>query len=341
MNPRYLFSFLRIMKIPGMYPIMKDWEAFIRMHFIHAACESGLLDALATPRTRKDLIAKLDVNRPGLLDALLEVGIATRELALTDGLYRIRGKRSRAVTGPDGDMLAALIQANVTYYGGAYRNAADRIHGAELGDDLARIGDLVARFSKITEPVIRKFIAGIVGNGKPLRIFDIGCGSGVLLKAAFDANPQVSGVGLDIDEAVVRQARNNLSAWGLAGRFNIIQGDVRNVPENITGPFDVITLYNLLYYFEADERADLMRTLHGMLAPRGVVAVPMGFRGNGRDLGMANLNFVNSSLKGLTPLPEPHEVASLLKRCGFGDIKIHKFMPGSTYLGIIARKRDT
>jgi hypothetical protein len=46
-------------------------------------------------------------------------------------------------------MLAAMIQANVTYYSDGYRNAADRIHGHELGDDLAEIGDLVARFSNI------------------------------------------------------------------------------------------------------------------------------------------------------------------------------------------------
>lgn len=31
-----MLSFLRIMKIPGLYPIMKDWQAFIRMHFIYA-----------------------------------------------------------------------------------------------------------------------------------------------------------------------------------------------------------------------------------------------------------------------------------------------------------------
>ena len=338
MNLRYTLSFLRMMKIPGLYPIMSDWQAFIRMHFIYAAYESGMLKALAVPRTREELIRDLDVKRPELFDALLEVGLASKELALDGSRFRIRGKRSKAVLGPDGDMLAAMIQANVTYYSDAYRNTAHRVQGAELSDDLAKIGDLVARFSKISEPIIRTFIAGIVQGRNPLRIFDIGCGSGVLLKSAHDANSLASGVGLDIDEAVVRQARRNMEAWGLSDRFKILGGDVRTVSMELTDPFDVITLYNLIYYFEETERPGLLRTLREMLAPQGVLAVAMGFNSRGKDIGMANLNLANASLKGVTPLPQLEEVTSLLKQCGFSTIEIHRFMPGSTFYGIVAQK---
>lgn len=338
MNLRYLLSFLRISKTPGLYPIIKDWQAFIRMQFIHAALESGLLKALSTPRSRDDLIQELDVKRPELFDALLEVGLASKELALQNGMLAIRGARSKAVTTPRGDMLAAMIQANVSYYSDAYRHAAERIRGHELGDDLAKIGDLVARFSKISEPIIKDFVSGIVRGKNPLRIFDIGCGSGALLKCAFDANPLATGVGLDVDEAVVRQARDNVSAWGLAGRFEIVFGDVRHVSPEIAGPYDLITLYNLLYYFPLSERLGLLQALRGMLAPQGVVAVAMGFHSRGTDLGMANLNLVNSSLKGVTPLPELNDVTSLLQQAGFGNIEVHRFMPASSFYGIVARR---
>lgn len=337
MNLRYILSFLRIAKIPGLYGIMTDWQAFIRMHFIYAAYESGLLQALAVPRTREELIKELDVKRPELFDALLEVGLASKELALNNGLFRIRGKRSKAVMGANGDMLAAMTQANVTYYSDAYRNAAARIQGCELGDDLAKIGDLVARYSKITEPIIKDFISGIVRGKNPLRILDVGCGSGVLLKGAFEANPLVSGVGLDIDEAVAQQARHNILVWGLADRFKIICGDVRNVSQKITGPFELITLCNLLYYFERTERLVLLQALRRMLSPQGVLAVAMGFHSGGKDIGMANLNLVNSSLKGVTPLPELDEVTSLLRECGFTTIEVHRFMPRSTFYGIVAQ----
>ena len=336
MNLRYILSFLRIMKIRGLFPIMQDWQGFIRMHFMYAAYECGLLAALTTPRTRDELIKELDVQRPELFDALLEVGLAAKELALDGGRFHIRGKRSKAVTGKDGDMLAAMVQANVTYYSDAYRNAAGRIHGQELGDDLARIGNLVARFSKISEPIIKDFIAAIVKGRNPLRIFDIGCGSGILLKSAFEANPLASGIGLDVDEAVVKQARHNILAWGLADKFEILHGDVRQVAGKITAPFDVITLYNLLYYFEISERPALLQTLKSMLSPHGVLAVAMGFRSQGKDIGMANLNMVNSSLTGVTPLPELDEVTALLKECGLKNIEVHRFMPGGTFYGIVA-----
>ena len=49
MKFKYLITVLRTMKIPGLFPIIKDWQSFLRMHFIYAAIESGLLEALGTP----------------------------------------------------------------------------------------------------------------------------------------------------------------------------------------------------------------------------------------------------------------------------------------------------
>jgi 4-hydroxy-2,2'-bipyrrole-5-carbaldehyde O-methyltransferase len=135
MNLRYTLSFLGIMKIPGLYPVLKDWQSFVRMHFLFAAYESGLLNALVTPRKKSMLIKELDVKRPELLDALLDVGLATKELELKNEFFYVKGKRSKAILSSNGDMLAAMIQANVTYYSDVYRNAAYRIHGSELGEE--------------------------------------------------------------------------------------------------------------------------------------------------------------------------------------------------------------
>jgi 2-polyprenyl-3-methyl-5-hydroxy-6-metoxy-1,4-benzoquinol methylase len=335
MNLRYIISFLRIMKIPGLYPIMKDWQAFIRMHFIFSAYESGLLKALSTPRSRDMLIKELDVKRPEVLDALLEVGLASKELALNNGLFSIKGKRSKAITGSNGDMLAAMIQGNVTYYSDAYRNVSNRIHGGELADDLNKIGNLVARFSKISEPIIKNFISNIVHDRNPIRVLDVGCGSGILLKSAYDSNGNATGIGIDIDEKVVQQARENISTWGLSDRFEIRHGDIRQIFGEI-GVFDVITLYNLLYYFDKEARFKLINILRKMLSPVGVLAVAMSFHSKGKDMATANLNMVNSSLKGLTPLPQLNDITAILKECGFGKIEVHRFMPGSTFYGLVA-----
>ncbi len=324
------------MKMPGLFPIIKDWEALIRIHFLFAAYESGLLKELKHPCEKQSLIEKLHVKRLELLDALLEVGLATKELGKKNQRFFIKGKRAKAIMNSEGDMLAALIQANITYYSDAYRLAPRRLKGSELGDDLDSIGDLVARFSRIGEPILKNFLSAIVAGRHPMRVLDVGCGSGVFLQSIHSANGSAAGFGLDIDAAAVRQAKDNILQWGLQDSFSIHQGDIRCLPEEVAGPFDLITLFNILYYFEEEDRADLLRKLRTMLAPRGVLAVAMNCHSQGADVGAANLNMVNCSLKGLTPLPSREQIISLLKRCAFQEVDTHRFIPGSTYYGFVA-----
>lgn len=92
MQLKYLLTVLRTMKIRGLFSIMRDWQALVRMHFIYAAHESGLLEALSTPASRDDLIQKPNVKRPEILEALLDVGLSAKELAYEKGSYSIKGK---------------------------------------------------------------------------------------------------------------------------------------------------------------------------------------------------------------------------------------------------------
>jgi hypothetical protein len=73
---KYILSLLRTLKIPGFFPLMKDWQALVRLPFIYAALESGLLEALRVPASRDELMSNLKVARPEILDALLDVGVA-------------------------------------------------------------------------------------------------------------------------------------------------------------------------------------------------------------------------------------------------------------------------
>lgn len=337
MNPRYMLSFLHLFKMPGMLPIMKDWQAFIRTLFIFAAYESGLLQALdQAPSTKEALAEKLGAQRPELLEALLDVGLAAKELELKDQHYCLKGKRSRAVVNPKGDMVAAMIQANVGYYCDAYRHFTDRLTGGELGDDLEEIGDVVARFSKGIEPIVRDFVKAIVAGKQSLRILDVGCGTAFFLQSAYSVNSKATGVGLDLDPAVARQAEKNITAWGLSERFSVVQGDIRHPPEEAAGPFDLINMSSMLYYFSPEERAELLSDMHARLSPSGTLSVVMNFHSQGKDLAAANLNVVNCSLKGLYPLPGRDEISDTLRACGFRKIKEHNFLPASTFQGLTA-----
>ena len=336
MKLKYLFSFFKTVRMPGLIPIMMDWKSLLRIHFLYSAVDSGLLEAVKTPCSRNDLMEKLEVQRPDILDALLKVGISIKELQCKNGYYSIRGKRSLAMVGENGDMISAVVQANATYYNNAYRKAAARMRGAPLGDDLENVGDIIARFSKLTDPVMKGFMSEIVAGSKPMRVLDIGCGSGLLLKSIFSLNPHATGIGVEVDEAAAEQAVQNIKKWGLKDRFEIIKGDIRSLSSDINS-FELITLINVVYYFPVEKRVELFRTLRSKLSPGGSLAIVMNMKGKDSDAAAANLNMVNASLEGVTPLPDSSDLRDQLKESGFADVKVAGLMPGSSFISIHAR----
>ncbi len=336
MNIRYLFSAWRTLRLPGLLPFMRDWTPFLRLNFLHAAVSSGVLPALRNGATRQALIDRLAVKRPELLDALLDMGTALKELRCENGTYTIRGKRSKTLMTSAGDTLAALVEANVTYYNDAYRRLADRMRGAPLGDDLDAIGDVVARFSKIGEPILSSFIRSLVSRSGPVRVLDVGCGSGYVLKTAWQANEKVRGIGIDIDANVVRQAQANLKQWHLPAEFRILEGDIDTFNASMHGRFDVITAFNLLYYMDPDRQNDFLNRMRRLLSPGGRLAIANNFESRGRDLAAANLNVVNVSLTRLNPLPSLATVRDQMRNTGFASITVTRFMPRSEFYGIVA-----
>lgn len=336
MQLKYLFSFFKTFKIPGLFSVFSDYKGMVRYHFLYAAIESGLLKELKTPCSRNDLIKKLEVKNTDILNALLKVGISIKELNCKDDLYSIRGKRSQALVGAHADTLSAVIQASVTYYNNSYRHAAARMKGAELGDDLTWAGDIIARFSKLSDPVIKTFLTDIVPQGPGAKVLDIGCGSGLLLKSMTQINPDLSGLGVDIDKAAAGQAMQNMEKWGLKEKFEIIKGDIRDLPGDIPC-FDLITLVNLVYYFPVEQRPEFFRALRSRLAPGGSLAIIMNMQGKASDFAAANLNMANASMKGVTLLPDPATLQEQLRESGFSIVRVSNLMPGSSFVGLQAK----
>ena len=76
--------------------------------------------------------------------------------------------------------------------------------------------------------------------------------------------------------------------------------------------------------------------LRSMLSLNGVIAIVTHLQSRGKDLGAANLNMVNCSLKGLAPLPDLDDMTEQLKGSGFSQIKALRLIPGSTWYEIPA-----
>jgi SAM-dependent methyltransferase len=322
---------------PGVFlQITGDWKSLLRMHFLHAAMDSGLLESLDRQKTREELLSDLNVRRPELLDALLELGVSLGELGRDGGRYRLKGSRARALRKEKNDAMAAMVQANVTYYNSVFQGFGERLKGGGLDEGVGAFGPLVARVSKIADPYVEHFLSGIVRGKGALRVLDLGCGSGSHLRRVVEVNPDVTGIGLDSDSDVVKQAKMNVAGWGLEESIEVMEGDLRSLPPHAKGPFDLILVVSVIYYFSGHERAEILEKLRESLAPGGRVALVTSCRGEGSDLFSANLNLATSSMAGLTPLPEVTEMEDQLRGAGFAEVRRTRLIPRTTYFGFLA-----
>ena len=88
-----------------------------------------------------------------------------------------------------------------------------------------------------TETVVEATLRRKSDRHAPLRLLDLGTGSGCLLLALLSEFPHASGVGTDISEGAVRTAAQNAARLGLATRAQFCVGDWARA---LSGKFDAI-----------------------------------------------------------------------------------------------------
>lgn len=99
-----------------------------------------------------------------------------------------------------------------------------------------------------SETLIEAALAHVAERHRPLRILDLGTGSGCLLLALLSELPAASGVGVDLSAAALAVARDNAFVLGLADRAAWVQG---NWSDAICGTFDLVVA-NPPYVAEAE-----------------------------------------------------------------------------------------
>jgi len=91
-----------------------------------------------------------------------------------------------------------------------------------------------------TETVVELALELLRAGGnldRPLRIADLGTGSGAILLALLSELPAAQGFGTDISEGALRTAGANAARAGLSDRATFVACDYAN---GLTGPFDLI-----------------------------------------------------------------------------------------------------
>lgn len=149
-----------------------------------------------------------------------------------------------------------------------------------------------------SETLIEAVLARIADRQAPLRVLDLGTGSGCLLLSLLNELTRATGIGVDIGIATIEVARGNAAALGLDGRASFLPGDwdsgldgvfdlvVSNPPYIPSGDIDglqpeVAQFEPRLALDGGDDGLDAFRSLAPVFARRlakhGIAALEIGF----------------------------------------------------------------
>jgi 4-hydroxy-2,2'-bipyrrole-5-carbaldehyde O-methyltransferase len=324
-------------RLPGALLAWRDAAPFVRVHFLAVATDLGLLEELRRrPATAQQLGDRLAVGDPALLDAFLRLGAALGELRHEAGRWSLRGQRGKALAAPEADPLRAMAQEAVAYDARVYARLAQHLRGAPPGDYLGATGVVVARASRLVEPVLAPWLRSLVAERRPRRVLDVGCGTGVyLIHAAAAGRHELTGLGLDLDGAVVDLARRRLADAGLAARFEVRRADARTA-ELPAAWFDLVLLFQNVFYFAEDQRPGLLRRLHGLVAPGGALLLASPFAG--RSLAAAHYDLVFRATAGCGPLPRRQQLDRQLHDAGFATTRWLQPIPLEPFHLVVAER---
>jgi len=230
---------------------------FYRLSFAASAFTCSLVRLLADgPVPFEKIASRLakDSGSHGLLRAWLDLGVRVGELGRGARGYSLKGY-SRMIAAPERDPHAALFQEALSLHHDLIMNTPGKCARGEKWRPEEHDGRLIARSSRLGEPVVMEAVDRTFPRKGKVRLLEIGCGSGVYIRHAAERNPSLTAVGIELSEQAAVYARDNIREWGLEGRVRIENADIRKSAP--AGGFDVATLHNNIYYFAEETRTDL------------------------------------------------------------------------------------
>jgi len=334
MSLKPFFHLSRDGRLSALVGAAGELKSFYRLTYLAAAGEAGLLNRLASgPSTLDSLADFYHANAGGreALEAWLQMGIHLRLLNLGPRGYALRGL-ARKLARPETDPVLAMVEEVVGLHHKLITRTIPKLRAGELWELTDQDGELIARSSRILEAFQADIIRSTFPGHGALRLLEIGCGSGIYLRHAAERNPSLTALGLELQPPVSRMARANLRSWGLEGRVKIETGDIRRKSPDV--PFDIVTLYNNIYYFPVAERVTLLKHIGSFLKPGGFLLVTTCCQGG--SLGTEALNLWGAATSGAGRLPAEDEMVRQLREAGYSRIKTRNLLPGDRFVAFQA-----
>jgi len=304
-----------------------------RMCFLARSGELGILEALSQEAASPVQLAvrlKLGAEQLPSLDALLKFGESLGELGSRGGVYRLKGWMAKSFVKPENDPWAAFAIEVATLHVRCFLEAS----GAQgRSQEVARVTDalapVISRSSRIAEPLVESAVRTVVPGNGAFRILEIGCGTGVHVLSALRRNPEAQVTAVEREADVVAQAKARLAEAGLSGRCDLLHADVRDL--SFGQEFDLITLYNNIYYFQDDKRAELLAQLRGWLKPGGGIALTSPCS-EGRGAFSRLMLLWSTLCVGVGLMPGQETLCEVLRGAGYSGVGARALLPGGDYV---------
>jgi 4-hydroxy-2,2'-bipyrrole-5-carbaldehyde O-methyltransferase len=320
-----LIKFISNTPVMLMLRIGKLTKEKCRTGFVLTAISEGIYDVMKTgPATFEKIqrLFKSDFNPEGLR-AWLDLGVSLGEIKKSTDGYSIKGRLSKELIKPENDTWCAFLQVRAEVFYDFIINTPSMLKKNMQFEYSEAHGELVARSSRTLEPVLLDVIDKIIPKNKSYRLLEVGCGSGIYIKRACELNPLLTAVGLEVQKSVADFARENIKTWNFEDRVSIENADIREY--ECKSDFDMVTFYNLIYYFPLDERIDLLKDLGKYLKPGGELIFTSMCKG--KDPSLSLMNLWTSMTDGYGPLPNPKQIHDHLKKAGYHKIKSEMLIP--------------
>jgi SAM-dependent methyltransferase len=309
-------------------------KPFYRLVYLVAAQETGLFELLRDgPVGFEQLVAAYcrDGGARGALEAWLQLGVRLGLLKLGPVGFELKGL-AKKLAQPQNDSIVALLQEAAGLHYKLILDTPGKLRKGELWTLADQDGEIIARSSRVMEAFQTEAIDSTFPAAGPVRLLEIGCGSGFYIKFAAAKNPSLSALGLELQENVAVVARRNIEGWGLQDRVRIETGDIRSkAPDE---RFDIATLYNNIYYFPVEERVSLLRHIREFIQPGGFLLLTTCCQGG--SLVVEVLNLWGAATANCGRLPTANELVSQLQQAGFEDVQTIRLIPGEAFFSFKA-----
>ena len=330
MGKEAVFEFIKKKQLVPLLRLYGMSTPFYRLGYIAALVSNGCIQVLKEKSASLDeLMSTIDIEKEYSeeVKAWLQVGIRLGEISLKNGKYRLSGISKDLASIVENEALLAIIEEiAMLHHNLILRTPAKLMDGRKwtIND---QDGEMIARSSRILEPFQNEVINTMYPRAKSIRLLEVGCGSGIYIKHAAMRYPQLKAVGVELQAPVVEMARHNIEKWGLQDQVKIESGDIRE--KNFPNSFDLVTLYNNIYYFPVGERIELLKHLRSFLKQGGSLILTTGCQGG--TLVMELLNLWGATTQGCVRLPYVKEMVSQMKNAGFENIKKKNLLPGDAF----------